>query len=63
MTKCQVHLKDITAHSSHDFRSKQSLRMCKDGAGPLAQGLRVVTAVAQDLGLVPGTHMVAHNHI
>lgn len=34
---------------SHDFRSKQSLRICKDGTGPMAQRLRVATVLAQDL--------------
>lgn len=63
MTKCQVRPKAVTAHISHDFRSRQSLRMYKDGAGQTVQGLRVVTALAQDIGLVPGTHMVAYNHI
>ena len=33
------------------------------GGGEMAQQLRALSALAEDLGLAPGTHTVAHNHL
>jgi hypothetical protein len=32
------------------------------GAGEMARGLRALIALAEDTGLIPSTHMMAHNH-
>ena len=32
-------------------------------AGETAQRLRALAALAEDLSLIPSTHMVAHNHL
>jgi hypothetical protein len=33
------------------------------GAGEVAQWLRTVAALPEVLSLIPGNHMVAHNHL
>jgi hypothetical protein len=33
------------------------------GVREMAQWLRALAALAKDLGLVPSTHRVAHNHL
>ena len=35
----------------------------KGSSGETAQRLRMLTAVAEDLGSVPSTHKVAHNYL
>jgi hypothetical protein len=34
----------------------------EEGTGEMAQRLRALVALAEDLESVPSTHMVAHNH-
>ena len=33
------------------------------GTGEMAQQLRALSALAEDLGSIPSTHMVANNHM
>jgi hypothetical protein len=33
------------------------------GTGEIAQWLRALGALPEGLGLIPSTHMVAHNHL
>ena len=40
-----------------DFLHKKSIR----GAGEMAQRLRALTALPEDPGSIPSTHMAAHN--
>ena len=48
------------------LRETSSLDTYKDSLGwvaEMAQHLRAFVAFAEDLGLVPSTHMTAHNHL
>jgi hypothetical protein len=42
--------------------SKLNYKNIKTGAGELAQWLRALTALPEDLELILSNHMVAHNH-
>ena len=37
------------------------LKTCLSGAGEMAQWLGALTALPEDLGSIPSTHMAAHN--
>jgi len=39
------------------------LRKAIKGAGEMAQQLRALTALPEDLSSIPSNHMVAHNHL
>jgi hypothetical protein len=39
------------------------LRMTRERAGEMAQQLRALTALPEDLSSNPSNHMVAHNHL
>lgn len=66
MEDCEA---DLAAGSDSDvvvnakLLTEQSNRlMSKLGLGLLAQWLSVLTAFAEDLGLVPNIHMATHNY-
>jgi hypothetical protein len=42
---------------------KESFKIYSGGAAEMAQQLRVLAAVAEDLGSIANTHIVAHNHL
>jgi hypothetical protein len=39
------------------------LKVCFEGAGEMAQQLRALTALPEDLSSIPSNHMVAYNHL
>jgi hypothetical protein len=42
---------------------KQTNKKCRVGAEELASWLKAHTALTEDLGSIPSTHKVAHNHL
>jgi hypothetical protein len=40
-----------------------TFKMWRDEPGEVAQWLRALVALAEDLGSVPSTHMVVHNYL
>jgi hypothetical protein len=39
------------------------VRICKEGAGEMAQWLRALTVLLKVLSSIPRNHMVAHSHL
>lgn len=44
-------------------RGEGSAEIIVDGAGEMAQKIRAMTALPEDLGWIPSTHNVAHNQL
>jgi hypothetical protein len=43
--------------------TEPSFKELKLGAGDMAQWLRALTALSEDISSIPGNHMVAHTHL
>ena len=55
----KVSSRTARAIQRNPFSKKKKKRL--EGAGEIAQWLRVLTAFPEDLGSNPSTHMAAHN--
>jgi hypothetical protein len=66
MTLSQGHLSHqqyqiFTIHNSSKISYEVAMKIILWGAGEMAQQLRALTALPEDLGSIPSTHMAAHN--
>ena len=54
---------DVTVHTYNlTLRvPERNDQKCKAGAGQMAQWLRALPALPEDLGSIPSTHVAAHN--
>lgn len=51
---------DTGRHAPCKMQLKMSLRNTDSGAGEMTEWLREMTALSEDLGLIPGTHTMAN---